>query len=40
MAFRKRIKSVKKDKRAFTVSADRTHRKNLPSNPMRGGYRL
>lgn len=39
MKYRQRA-SKRKDKRYFSRTADRTHKKNLQSNPMRGGIRL
>lgn len=39
MKFRKR-QNPRRDKRVFTRSAGRVHRKNLRANPMRGGIRL
>ena len=39
MAFRKR-ESRKARKRSFGRNAVKTHRKNVPDGPMRGGIRL
>ncbi len=39
MAYRRKIKRSK-SKRSFSKYASRTHRKNVRSNPMRGGIRL
>lgn len=40
MAFRKRVKNRSKDRRRFSRTAGKTHKKNLRANVMRGGYRL
>lgn len=40
MAYRKKIRNVRKDKRIFSKTADRIHRKNTKPAPMRGGTRL
>ncbi len=40
MAYRRKETNRYKDRRRFSKTADRTHKKNLRSNPMRGGYRL
>lgn len=32
--------SAKKSKSLFTATASKTHKKNIPTNPMRGGIRL
>lgn len=40
MAFRKRIRNKRRDKRRFTRTASKTHPKNLRTSIMRGGYRL
>lgn len=32
--------SSRGSKRLFSATASRTHRRNIPSNPMRGGIRL
>lgn len=40
MAFRKRIKNRRKDRKRFSRTAGRTHKKNARANIMRGGYRL
>ena len=40
MAFRKRITNKGKDRRRFSRTAGRTHKKNLRATPMRGGIRL
>nr|QJB19491.1 MAG: hypothetical protein [Microvirus sp.] len=32
--------SSKKSKGLFSATASRTHKKNIPTNPMRGGIRL
>lgn len=38
---KKRMKlSKRKSKRLFSKTASRTHRKNIPIMPMRGGIRL
>lgn len=34
------IKSVSKDKRVFSQTADRTNKFNVRVRPMRGGFRL
>lgn len=39
MAFRKRANS-RRDKKRFSRTAQRTHKRNIPSRPMRGGIRL
>ncbi len=39
MARRHKI-SRKKSKKQFSNGASKTHKKNLPTNPMRGGIRL
>lgn len=39
MARRRKI-SPKKSKRNFTKHAQKTHKKNISGNPMRGGIRL
>ena len=40
MAFRKRVTNARKDKRRFSHTAGRVHKKNLRVSPMRGGFRL
>lgn len=40
MAFRKKIRNKHKDRRRFSRTAGRTHKKNLRATPMRGGFRL
>lgn len=40
MAFRRRVKNKSRDKRRFTKTASRFHKKNNRANIMRGGYRL
>lgn len=37
---RSRVKSKGKDKRRFSKTAGRTHKKNLQATPMRGGFRI
>lgn len=37
---RRRRAHPSSDRRIFTATADRVHKKNLRVNPMRGGYRL
>lgn len=39
MAFRSRSNS-RRSKRRFSRTAMRTHKRNIPSRPMRGGIRL
>lgn len=39
MAYRKKM-SKRRSKKLFRKTADRTHRKNLNTSPMRGGLRL
>lgn len=40
MAFRKKIRNKGRDRRRFSRTAGRTHKKNLRAMPMRGGFRL
>lgn len=40
MAFRKRIKNKRRDKRRFSKTAGKMHKKNNRANIMRGGFRL
>lgn len=40
MAYRKKIRNKGKDRRRFSRTAGRTHKKNLRASPMRGGIRL
>lgn len=40
MAYRKRISNKGKDRRRFSRTASKTHKKNLRATPMRGGIRL
>jgi len=37
---RSRIKNKRRDKRRFSKTATRTHKKNLRATPMRGGFRI
>lgn len=37
---RRHSMSRQSSKRSFTASASRTHKKNIPGRPMRGGIRL
>lgn len=39
MRKRKKI-SPRKSKRLFSKTASKTHKKNIPTSPMRGGIRL
>lgn len=39
MSFRRRA-NRRSDKRRFSRTAQRTHKRNIPSRPMRGGIRL
>lgn len=40
MAFRKRMKNRRRDRRRFSKTAGRTHKKNLRGRVARGGFRL
>lgn len=40
MSLRKRVRSKGRDKKRFSKTARRTHVRNIPANPMRGGFRL
>lgn len=40
MAYRKPIRNKNRDRRRFSKTASRTHKKNLRALPMRGGFRL
>lgn len=40
MSRRSKPKSQSADKRKFTHTAMRVHKRNIPRNPMRGGIRL
>lgn len=37
---RSRVSSKRADKKRFSRTAQRQHVKNIPVNPMRGGFRL
>lgn len=37
---RRHVKSARHDKKRFSRTASKVHRKNLRANPMRGGIRL
>lgn len=40
MAYRNRVKNRGKDRRRFSKTASRSHKKNMRATPMRGGFRL
>lgn len=40
MSMRRRVGNKHKDKKRFSRTAMRTHVKNVPAHPMRGGFRL
>lgn len=40
MAYRKKIRNKGKDRRRFSRTADKSHKKNYRAAPMRGGIRL
>lgn len=35
-----RVKNKRRDRRRFSKTAGRTHKKNLRATPMRGGFRI
>jgi hypothetical protein len=37
---RKKMFNKRKDRRVFSKTARRVHGRNVPANPMRGGYRF
>lgn len=40
MSNRKRVRNHGRDKKRFSRTAMKQHVKNIPANPMRGGFRL
>jgi len=37
---RSKIRNKRRDRRRFSKTASRTHKKNLRATPMRGGFRI